>query len=131
MHKRKLSDSASPEEVKASADTVYVVLRIYHYDDYKRAESDANVCGVFKAPDDAYKFAIDNIIKHLPDYLHNYDEGGKPVAMEEVMAIYKEDIAMKEKYEKITEKAWKLLGEPQYTMQPSHEMFTVSSWIPE
>ena len=48
---------------------LYIVYYYYHYDDYKRADSFADVINVFLNSENAYQCAVENFMKKIRDKL--------------------------------------------------------------
>ena len=47
---------------------IFTVFYYYHYDDYKRAESDGDIIGLFFEKDKAYKCAVENFKNMFEKY---------------------------------------------------------------
>ena len=113
---------------------VYIVYSCYHYDDYKRAESSAEVCRVFTDEEKAYDFANNKLLLMFDDYA-NYNfsdlEDEDLFSKEHIISIINDKTkSKKEIYNWIQDNLYNnILCEPQYTMMPSHINYFVNSKI--
>jgi len=98
--------------------TFFIVQWVSHTDCYKRAETSALIEKVYKIEELAYSYALKNQIQYFRDHY-----GVK----NEVFKILTDDkLSDKEKYNFIHENFELCFGEPEFTMQPSFDIYVVT-----
>jgi hypothetical protein len=113
----------------------------YHYDDYKRSESYSKVENIFVKEEDAYEYCIKKLYEYLKsnNYLLNNVEIEMGIEKnnesyesdeENDTKLYKifldKDKTFKERYNIIKDNFEYFFGEPEFTLQPTHEMYYVT-----
>ena len=99
---------------------MFVVYYLDHVDCYKRADSDADIVGVYINEEKAYENAFQLQIKYLIDYDCIIEEDN--VFFNDTTKTYKE------KYDYIHHDSYnrdRLFGEPEFTMKPTSKFYFV------
>ncbi len=98
--------------------TFFIVQWVSHTDCYKRAETSALIKKVYQSEELAYSYAVKNQINYFRDHF-----GVK----NEVFKILTDNkLSDKEKYNFIHENFELCFGEPEFTMQPTFDMYMVT-----
>ncbi|KAG0220874.1 hypothetical protein BGX31_010449 [Mortierella sp. GBA43] len=101
---------------------VYSITSMYHYDDYKRAETTSRILKITRDEESAYMFAHNNQLEVMGRYIEK--EPG-----EEYKRVDGEPWVIS--YHKLIEHFDNLLCEPQFTMMASQHRYLVEEHMVE
>jgi len=106
---------------------VYVVYFYEHYDDYKRADSYADIVNIFTIEHEAYKCAVEKFVEMFISYENTDFEDFDTIANNQNILYH--TLSYKEKYDIIKDKLYtKILPEAEYTAQPTHHNYFVKEF---
>lgn len=103
---------------------VYTVHIKSHTDCYKRGGSDFNISGVFISKEKAYAHAI-GILNPTGTIFYDCDD---EELLKELSKEYQKCKTDEQRYDFVHDNFDKIFGEPEYTMEPSHEICVVTEF---
>lgn len=115
---------------------VYIVYSLFHYDDYKRADSSVDILKVFTDEDRAYNYAINKLLLMFEEFAiySTYEEDSYKdnlFSKFHILSVINDENRTKEDiYNWIQFNLYdNILEEPEFTMMPTHINYLVTSKI--